>query len=146
MKDRHLSKKVNDAGLSEKLEGQTPTATLPLEVLSETLAEVRNMAEIEGWTEQEALRIIFSYGLGFLKGEEAAYDMERAGLKTDKEKIDYLLRELVRVEGRYAAMKFKAFGLERDNQTLELKLKGTVAQRDALEKMIKQLQQENSAF
>jgi len=119
--------------------------TLQIKLLSTTYLSIKQLAEEQGWDEEKSLRFLIDKGL-------ADFQTERLlGTESNDEKT--LLRRLADCEGRYSAMKFRAFSLERDNQTLQFKvagLEGSVEMWKSWSEQVKQrlfeLSQENQSL
>lgn|GEM_PF-1391176 len=89
---------------------------LQVRVLSSTHLKIKQIACEQGWSEEEMLRYLIHKGLATLQMEHVP--------TTDSHNEKELLRRLADCEGKYSAMKFKAFSLERDNQNLQFKVAG----------------------
>ncbi|AIS52917.1 hypothetical protein TKV_c17660 [Thermoanaerobacter kivui] len=88
---------------------------ISFEISDESFEEIKELVkdfEKDGFTEEDAYRAIFEMGI-------KAYQIERNNPNEDD-----LRRQLITLASKYSAMKFKNFQLMRDNQTLEIRLKG----------------------
>jgi len=93
----------------------------------EVLDQARKLAEENGWSEEDASQIIFANGLFYLLGQRclAELDGHDADLAAEVKRVT---RELIDMQGKYAVMKFRAFTLQQDNQTLEFQNTGLRAE------------------
>jgi len=83
----------------------------------EVLDQARALAQENGWSEEEAFQIIFANGLFCLLGERRLNGLD--GSETDlAAEVKRLTTELMEAQSKYAVMKFRAYTLEQDNQTL----------------------------
>ncbi|HHW57853.1 MAG TPA: hypothetical protein GXX15_09370 [Clostridia bacterium] len=92
---------------------------ISFDITEESFEEVRELIgnfKKDGFTEEDAYRSIFEMGI-------KAYQIER-----DNPNEDDLRRQLIAMASKYSAMKFKNFQLMRENQTLEIRLKGYEAE------------------
>jgi hypothetical protein len=110
------------------MEGQSvaPEAAGLVEVKVRLLRETRDsllsLGAERGWDEEEALRIALSRGLAELSAEAGRREV---GPAPDPEReTDSLRRRLAECEGRYSAMKYRAFALGQDNRALEFQVSG----------------------
>jgi hypothetical protein len=113
-------------------------------VLRETLEEAKRVFAANGWSEEEGLRIALTLGMGMgkLKAEQALSDESLAPLDTPGGLSDRLMQ----LDSLYAVMKYRAFHLMKDNQTLEIQnaaLRNTI---HALEGHIQRLNEEIAAL
>lgn len=84
----------------------------------DVLDQARKLAEENGWSEEEALPIIFANGLFYLLGRQrlAGLDGHDPDLAAE---VRRLTAELMDIQSKYAVIKFRAFTLQQDNQALE---------------------------
>lgn len=111
-------------------------------VLRETLEQAKPVFATNGWTEEEGLRIALTLGLAKLKTDQAISDESLASLDTPGGLSDRLMQ----LDSLYAVMKYRAFHLMKDNQTLEIQnaaLRNTI---HALEGHIQRLNEEIAAM
>lgn len=93
-----------------------------LEILEETYQSAMSLAESNGWSEAEALRIVFANGLAFLAGEASLAKIERSDLPQEAlEDVNRAVRQLMEESSRYASLKFKAYRMSQDNQVLSMR-------------------------
>ncbi|UZQ82359.1 hypothetical protein [Thermoanaerobacter sp. RKWS2] len=100
---------------------------ISFDITEESFEEIRELIENfkkDGFTEEDAYRAIFEMGI-------KAYQIER-----DNPNEDDLRRQLISMASKYSAMKFKNFQLMRDNQTLEIRLKGYESENRYLKKTL----------
>lgn len=79
---------------------------------AEEIKELIDDFKKDGFTDEDAYRAIFEIGI-------KAYLIER----NNPDEND-LRKQLIMLASKYSAVKFKNFQLMRDNQTLDIKLKG----------------------
>lgn len=111
-------------------------------ILRETLEEAKPIFAANGWTDEEGLRIALTLGLAKIKTDQAISDDMLASLDTPKGLSDRLMQ----LDSLYAVMKYRAFHLMKDNQTLEIQnaaLRNTI---HALEGHIQRLNEEIAAL
>lgn len=111
-------------------------------VLRETLDEAKRVFAANGWMEEEGLRIALTLGMGKIKAEQTLSDESLAPLDTPGGLSDRLMQ----LDSLYAVMKYRAFHLMKDNQTLEIQnaaLRNTI---HALEGHIQRLNEEIAAL
>lgn len=94
-----------------------------LALLAETYDAARALIAEQGWPEDEGLRIVFAYGLAFLRAERELARLQRDDGDLARE-VERLIRMVMRLESQYAVMKFRVFELEQENQTLRLNVAG----------------------
>ncbi|ERM91368.1 hypothetical protein [Caldanaerobacter subterraneus] len=100
---------------------------ISFEITDESFSEIKELIDNfkkDGFTEEDAYRVIFEMGV-------KAYKIER-----DNPDESDLRRQLISMASQYAAMKFKNFQLMRDNQTLEIRLQGYKAENAHLKRML----------
>jgi hypothetical protein len=98
---------------------ETVHFTVPRDLLRKALA----LAQENRWSDDEALRIVFAYGVSYLLGERRL----REAMARDHElaqEVQRLTDELMTMHSMYAVMKFRAFTLEQEKQALELRIAG----------------------
>ena len=113
-----------------------------VDLLRETLEEAQRVFAANRWTEAEGLRIALTTGIGKLKTEQTLSDEALASPDTLKGLSDRLMQ----LESLYAVIKYRAFHLMKDNQTLEMQnsaLRNTI---HALEGTIRRVHDENTAL
>lgn len=70
---------------------------------------------------EEALRLILSYGLAYLRGEAAVRRVERADTpERALEEFQETTRQMMEEASHAAALKFQAYRLSEDNQVMEM--------------------------
>jgi hypothetical protein len=99
----------------------TDTVRVPLS--KEVLDQARTLAQENGWSEEEAFQIIFANGLFYLLGRRRRVGLDGHDADLAAE-VKRLTTELIDMQGKYAVMKFRAFTLQQDNQTLEFQNTG----------------------
>lgn len=96
-----------------------------LEVLEEAYRSALWLAEANGWSEADALRIVFDSGLAFLTGEASVSKIQRSDLPQQVlDDLNRVLRQLQEESSRYASLKFKAYRMSQDNETLTMRESG----------------------
>ncbi|MDH7487938.1 MAG: hypothetical protein QHH80_00300 [Anaerolineae bacterium] len=113
-----------------------------ISILRETLEEAKQVFAANGWTEEEGLRIALTLGLAKIKTDQVISDDSLASLDTPGGLSDRLMQ----LDSLYAVMKYRAFHLMKDNQTLEIQnaaLRNTI---HALEGHIQRLNEEIAAL
>ena len=108
------------------------TRTVEIKLLEETYQQALELAESNGWPPEEALLTIFAHGLAQL----------RAAAATDGPDGDSLRAELMRLEGMYSVMKFRAFTLTEENQRMRMALTAYRQEHPALVRLVEQLRGE----
>ncbi|AGB18387.1 hypothetical protein [Thermoanaerobacterium thermosaccharolyticum] len=86
----------------------------------EEIKELKEDLERDGFSSDDCYRAIFEMGI-------KAYWMERKN-PDDKD----IRKQFIMLASKYSAMRFKYFQLVRDNQTLDIKLKGYEAENNYL--------------
>ncbi len=107
-------------------------------LLRETLDDARLVFAANGWSDEEGLRVALTLGIGKIKTDQAISDETLVLPDTLKGLSDRLMQ----LESLYAVMKFRAFHLMKDNQTLAMQnsaLRNTI---HALEGHIRRLNDE----
>lgn len=118
------------------------TVKVEIEVMKETMDEARKVFASNGWDEAEGLRIALTTGIGKLMTDQTLSDDALASPDTLKGLSDRMMQ----LESLYAVMKFRAFHLMKDNQTLEIQnnaLRNTI---HAMEGQVQRLQHEIAAL
>jgi hypothetical protein len=96
-----------------------------LEVLEEAYQSAMSLAEANGWSEADALRIVFANGLAFLIAEASLSKIQRSDVPEEVlEDLNRVVRQLLEESSRYASLKFKAYRMSQDNQTLSMREAG----------------------
>jgi hypothetical protein len=109
----------------KRLQEGVSVATVQLEILEETYRSAMSLAESNGWSEAETLRVVFANGLAFLTGEAAVSKIQRSDLPQEVlEDLNRTVRQLLEESSRYASLKFKAYRMSQDNQTLSMREAG----------------------
>jgi hypothetical protein len=108
-----------------RLQEGVSVAAVQLEILQETYQSAMSLAETNGWSEAEALRIVFANGLAFLAGEASVSKIQRSDLAQEVvEDANRMVRQLLEESSRYASLKFKAYRMSQDNQVLTMREAG----------------------
>lgn len=111
------------AGLFSGMEADSVQVSMSKDVLD----RARMLAEENAWSEDEAAQIIFANGLFYLLGQRCLHSPN--GDNRDlAEEVRRLTAELMDMQSKYAVMKFRAFSLQQDNQTLEFQNTGLRAE------------------
>lgn len=124
--------------LERRFFDRAEVVSLEIQVLKDTYDDILTAIERNGWEHEEGLRVLLTLGLGYAQGQ-------RLLCANDEEK-ERLIGRLMDLESVAAVMKFRAFGLMRDNRVLEMQtgaLRNTIS---GLEGMVKRLQEENLAL
>jgi len=109
----------------KRLQEGVSVAKIQLEMLEETYQSALSLAQNNGWPEAEALRIVFANGLAFLTGEASLSRIQRSDLPQQVlDDLNRVLRQLLEESSRYASLKFKAYRMSQDNQTLSMREAG----------------------
>jgi hypothetical protein len=99
--------------------------TVQLEILEETYRQIMSLAESNGWSEADALRIVFDSGLAFLTGEASVSRIQRSDLPQEVlDDLNRTVRQLLEESSRYASLKFKAYRMSQDNEALSMREAG----------------------
>lgn len=93
----------------------------------DVLDQARKLAEENGWSEEEAVQIIFANGLFYLLEQQRLAGLDGQGPDLAAE-VRRLTAELMDLQSKYAVMKFRAFTLQQDNQTLQFQNTGLRAE------------------
>ena len=127
-----------------------------IEMLEETYQDALKLAVEAGWDEKEALLGVFTYGVAYLRNQltqSRVMDGDASHTATTED----LIKRCMELEAMYSVLKFRAYGLAKDRQILELNIAGLrpdnegMRQRllqyreqvDSLQSEIKRLRQEN---
>jgi len=119
-------------------------------ILEETYQDILRLCQENEWEEEEGLRTVLAYGLGYLQGERelARLNVDGADLAAE---LQAKVEELSSYHSMYAVMKFKAFKLLQVARTLEMNVAGLRAELDLcrstiphLRERIAQLEKENT--
>jgi len=94
---------------------------LSFPVLKSMYEQALAFAKERDCSEEEALRLILSYGLAYLRGEAAVRRVERADTpERVLEEFQETTRQMVEEASHAAALKFQAYRLSGDNQVMEM--------------------------
>jgi len=104
----------------EEILERTRTREITVSILEETYQQGEELIQENGWGD-EGWRIILAHGIGSLRSRDRFMAME------DRARLIHQLAEL---ESMYAVMKFRAYMLTKDNQTLTFNVNGLRAQVD----------------
>jgi hypothetical protein len=108
----------------------TSVDSVEVRLPTDVSAEVRRLATNNGWPEEEAFFIVLTYGLNFLRQHQSAgYD--EPGMFRDAD-TDRIKARLVQLESLYAAMKFRAFTLKRDDEIFDMRDQALAIENNAL--------------
>ena len=107
------------AGEANSWGPETVQVTLPRQLLQQALA----LARENRWSDDEAFRIVFAYGVSYLLGERR---LGEAMARDDDlaQEVRRLTDDLMTMHSMYAVMKFRAFTLEQEKQVLEFRVTG----------------------
>ena len=109
----------------KRLQEGVSVRTVQLDILEETYQSAMSLAEGNGWSEAEALRIVFANGLAFLAAEASLSKVQRSDVPQEAlEDMNRVVRQLLEESSRYASLKFKAYRMSQDNQTLSMREAG----------------------
>jgi len=111
------------------------TRTVELELLEETYQQALQLAESNGWPPREALLTIFAHGLAHLRADA----LEASENNVDE---DALQRRLMRLDGMYAVMKFRAFTLTEENQRMRMALAAYETEYGGMKRLVDRLRAE----
>lgn len=91
-----------------------------LEILvdADTARDIRTTIADRGWEYAEGLRLLMSNGLAYTKGERILKAVESGALSKDE--LERTLSRMMETESRLAALRFRAFEIQRANQAWEL--------------------------
>lgn len=112
-----------DAARLSDPSGDAWTTLIEIRIHSEMLKEANRLIGENGWEVDEGLRIIFANGLFYLLGRRRLEGLD-GGQADLAEEVKRLTAELMDMQSKYAVMKFRAFTLQQDNQTLEFQNTG----------------------
>lgn len=108
-----------------RLQEGVSARAVQLEVLEEAYQSAMSLAEGNGWSEADTLRIIFDSGLAFLTGEASVSKVQRADVPQQVlDDLNRVLRQLLEESSRYASLKFKAYRMSQDNEALAMREAG----------------------
>ena len=120
-------------------------------ILEETYQDILQMCLENEWEEEEGLRTVLAYGLGYLQGERELARLNVVDGADLAAELQAKVEELSSYHSMYAVMKFKAFKLQQVARTLEMNvagLRGELAFYQSapslLREQISQLQEENA--
>lgn len=102
-------------------EAQERIVQIPM--LEETYQDILRLCRENGWEEEEGLRTVLAYGLGYLQGERELVRLNADGADLAAE-LQAKVEELSGYQSMYAVMKFKAFRLLQVARTLEMNVTG----------------------
>jgi len=101
----------------------TSLTDVPVQILEEELEKARHLIEANQWDQREGLQIIFSNGLYYLLGEAQLREAPSDDGALAQE-VKRLTGELMDMQSKYAVMKFRAFSLNQEKQTLGFNVVG----------------------
>jgi hypothetical protein len=108
---------------------QIEMTTMNIAMPADLKEEADRIVAAEEWGEEGLLRI-FATGVAFIKGEREISRISGNSLDpTTKEDAERAVRLLLEESSRFAALRFKAYRIAEDNQTLTMRATGW--QRDA---------------
>lgn len=127
----------------KSLQEGVSVASVQLEILEETYRSAVSLAESNGWSEADALRIIFANGLAFLTGEACLSKIQRSDLPQEVlEDLNRVVRQLLEESSRYASLKFKAYRMSQDNEVLSMREAGLRGELDLAKHRLKLFRQD----
>jgi hypothetical protein len=144
-----------------RLQEGVSVRTVQLEILGETYQSAMSLAESNGWSEADALRIVFANGLAFLAAEASLSKVQRSDVPQEAvEDMNRVVRQLLEESSRYASLKFKAYRMSQDNEVLSMQEAALRAELDlakhrlmlfrqdeeALKQRLSELEQDNTAL
>jgi predicted RNase H-like nuclease (RuvC/YqgF family) len=95
---------------------------LAVPVLKSVHDQALEFAKERDCSEEEALRLIFCYGLAYLRGEAALTKVQRADTPQKAlEELEKTARQMMEEATHAASLKFQAYRLAEDNQVLEMR-------------------------
>jgi len=104
-------------------------ASVDIRMPRDVKEEAETIVAENGWGEEGLLRV-FATGLEFLKGEKQVSEISAAALDPDKrEDAQRAVRLLLDESSRFATLRYKAYRMSEDNQTLSMR--AVAWQRDA---------------
>lgn len=112
----------------------TGRRTVELKLLEETYQRAMELAQANGWPEEEALLTVFAHGLATLQGE-----WQKAEGSDD---VESLHRRLMSLDGMYSVMKFRTFTLTQENQRMAMALAAYQQEQPALMRVVERLRSE----
>ncbi len=101
----------------------TAAASVSVPILEEELKKAQELIEANKWDQGEGLIIIFSNGLYYLLGEAQLHEVPSDDSAL-AERVKRLTGELMDMQSKYAVMKFRAFSLNQEKQTLGFNVVG----------------------
>jgi hypothetical protein len=131
----------------KRLQEGVSVREVQLEILEETFQSAMLLAESNGWSEAEALRIVFANGLAFLGGEASLAKIERSDLPQEAlEDLNRVVRQLLEESSRYASLKFKAYRMSQDNEVLSMREAGLRGELDLAKHRLTLFRQDEEAL
>ncbi len=119
--------------------------TIEMTLMSETWDDILQIAAENGWKQNEALIVLLTTGLAFLRSEKALTVADgAAGLR--EEELKKLLDRLNVIEAKYAAIKNFAFDIMRDHRILELRQVPIERLLVKHQELVRELKAENAAL
>jgi len=131
----------------KRLQEGVSVRTVQLEILQETYQSAMSLAESNGWSEAEALRIVFANGLAFLAAEASLSKIQRSDVPQEAlEDMNRVVRQLLEESSRYASLKFKAYRMSQDNQVLSMREAGLRGELDLAKHRLMLFRQDEEAL
>ncbi len=112
----------------------TSVRAVELKLLEETYQRVMELAQANGWPEEEALLTVFAHGLAALQGERQQIE--------GNDDVESLRRQLSSLDGMYSVMKFRTFTLTQENQRMAMALSAYQQEHPALMRLVERLRSE----
>lgn len=118
----------------------TEKHTLTFDILSDDWETLQALFVENDWTPEDSLRYVLAAGLAFLQGQAHLAELSHPQADLAAE-VKRLQNERMRVESRYAVMKFRAFNFMQAVKLLEMKLNACRSELDGLRTLNAQLRQ-----
>lgn len=94
--------------------------TVTVTLMQDTWDDIQSLLDENDWEQNEGLLVLLTTGMAFLRAERALAASAGSAGPRDAE-VRKLLKRLIGIESRFAAMKSFAFSMMRDHQAMELK-------------------------
>jgi hypothetical protein len=119
--------------------------TAQVTLMHDTWESILKEFEDNGWKQNEGLIVLLTTGLAFLRAERALTIPESAAGMRDAE-VDKLIKRLIEIESRLAAMKNFAYDMMRDHRVMELQHEAIKLEANGYHRLAARLKEENLAF
>jgi hypothetical protein len=119
--------------------------TAQVTLMRDTWESILKEFDDNGWKQNEGLIVLLSTGLAYLRAERVLTIPESvAGMRYAE--VDKLIKRLVEIEGRLAAMKNFAYDMMRDHRVMELQHEAIKLEANGYHRLAARLKEENLAF